>query len=51
MDVPVWDVSLAVKQRHDDGPERRQTERVPVLCAFGTTAQVYQMKPAATTSN
>ena len=51
MDVPVWDVSLTVKQRHDDGPEGRQTEGVPVLCAFGTTAQVYQMKSASTTSN
>ena len=51
MDLPVWNVSLAVKQRHDDGSESRQTKRVPVLCAFGTTAQVYQMKSASTTSN
>ena len=51
MDVPVWNVSLAVKQRHDDSPEGRQTECVSVLCTFGTTAQVYQMKSASTASN
>ncbi len=42
---PVRHVTLPVEQRHDDGAERGQAERVALPRTLGAAAQVDQVQP------